>query len=138
MIKKGYFIIVLLIIMGCSKKISSSQIFGSWWSIEVDSTYSESYINKDEWVYNHQSIGPIHYKYYFLKDTLIISKNMDSMERKWIILNISDSKLVLQSDSVVMELNKLSIKRNYFDIINDSVKFDFFQFEFNCRYLRNL
>jgi hypothetical protein len=138
MIKKAYFIIVILIIMGCSKKISSSQIFGSWWSIEVDSTYSESYINNYEWVYNHQSFGPIHYKYYFLKDTLIIFKNMDSMGRKWIMLNSSDSKLVLQSDSVVMELNKLRIKRNYFDTINDSVKFDIFQHEFICRYLRNL
>lgn len=134
MTKKAYLGLFVLIIFACSKKISSNQVMGSWWSIEADLTYSESYINEDEWVYNHQSFGPIHYKYHLENDNLFVFNNLDS-KKKWEILYCSDSQLVIKSDSVQMTLNKLKIRKNYFDTFKDSVEFDLFQQEFISRYL---
>ncbi|MDO8968329.1 MAG: hypothetical protein Q8S14_10880 [Algoriphagus sp.] len=47
-------VLILMIFWGCSKRISSKAVIGSWWSLQEDSTYFEVYINEEQFVFNHE------------------------------------------------------------------------------------
>jgi hypothetical protein len=135
MIKRRYFVLCFLILLGCSKKISKDQIIGNWWSIEEDSTYSEVYVNGAEWVINHESYGPIGYQYKLTDDSLFISDSMNSRLRIWKIVRSSSSSLVIKSNMAERKLYKFKLNNSYFGALNDSVAYDNFEQEFIYRYL---
>lgn len=129
MIKKIYLVIMFLAFFGCSKNISSNQVMGSWWSIEADSTYSESYVNEKEWVYAHESFGPFSYEYTLYADSISIGLE------KWAILVVSDTSLVLSNQKEEFLFYKLSLKKSIFEARKDSLEYDKFQEEFINRCL---
>ncbi|WP_310105333.1 hypothetical protein [Algoriphagus sp. 4150] len=128
MISKMYFALCVLILLGCSKKISSNQVIGNWWSIEDDSIYFELYVNEHEWVVNHEDYGPFPYKYTLYSDSICIG------EKKWAV-EATDTSLVLSNQEEKFILYKLSLKESIFESWNDSLAFENFQEEFIRRYL---
>ena len=117
------FRLFILILLGCSKKV-----IGSRWQIEVDSTYSEAYVNKDEWVINHLDFGPFSYKYNFYYDSICIG------DKKWAV-EFTDTSLVLNNQNEKFILHKLSLKESVFESRKDSLAFENFQEDFMRRAL---
>ncbi|TXE04777.1 hypothetical protein [Algoriphagus aquimarinus] len=124
-------VLIILIISGCSKRITSNEVIGNWWSIKVDSSYSETYVNEVEWVYNHEDFGPFSYKYTFYSDSICIGV------KKW-ALNVSDTSLVLSDHQEKFILYKLPLKESIFESRKDSLAYENFQEEFRKRYLSKL
>lgn len=124
-----------MIFWGCSKRISSKAVIGSWWSLQEDSTYFEVYINEEQFVFNHESYGPIYYEYLLVNDSLFISDRQKSSVKKWKIVEISDSKLVFKSDWGEIDLHIIPLEKTFFEIQYDSIGFVNFQEEFIKRYL---
>ncbi|GEM_PF-2016816 len=130
-----FLVLCILFPIGCSNKISSNQIIGSWWYIQDDSTYSEVYINENEWVFNHESIGPISMKYYLRKDSLFISDFENINMKNWKVVKVNKFKLLLKRNEEEVYLYRLYLIDTYFDVLNDSVAYDNFEQEFIYRYL---
>ncbi len=135
MIKRLCFALFVLILLGCSKKLSSNRVTGNWWSIEVDSTYSELYVNEREWVVNHESYGPIKYEYILTNDSLFILDSRKVRMRNWEVVHNSKSTLVIRSNKEERKLYRLRLSNSYFEVLNDSLAYENFEQEFIRRYL---
>lgn len=130
-----YFPLLGLILFGCSKKITSNEIIGNWWSIEEDSTYSEMYVNGAEWVFNHESYGPIPYEYELLKDSVFIFFSRSENKKGWKIAQTCDSILILSNNKEKRVLHKFDLKYSYFEALKDSLVYEEFEMDFIGRYL---
>ncbi|PRY87639.1 hypothetical protein [Mongoliibacter ruber] len=136
MIDLRYLIFFILILFGCSSKISENLLLGAWWATQEDSTYFEIYINEREFVFNHEAYGPIEYKYRVYDDSIKIFTNSNGRSKNWEIVQISDSSLILKSEHEEFILNKIILSEGYFDLRIDSIAFENFQENFIERYLR--
>ena len=124
-------VLTILILSGRSKRITSKEVIGSWWSIEVDLSYSETYVNEVDGVYNHEDFGPFSYKYTFYSDSICIGV------KKWPI-NVSDTSLVLSDHQEKFILYKLPLKESIFESRKDNLAYDNFHEEFRKRCLGKL
>lgn len=130
---RAYFLFKLLFIgsiflFSCSNKSSRVNLIGSWWTIDEDSSYSEVYVNEQKWVLNNESYGPIFYDYHLNGDSIQIGSNI------W-RFSVSDTTLILSGKKDNFELVKMPGLRSFFEIVDDSMKFEQFQEEFHLRYL---
>ncbi|WP_157366850.1 hypothetical protein [Algoriphagus vanfongensis] len=122
------FLICSIFLFSCSNKSSRDNLIGSWWIIDEVNSYSEYYVNEQEWVFNNESIGPIYYDYHIKGDSIQIGSAI------W-RFSVSDTKLILSGKNGNFELVKIPGLRSFFEIVDDSMKFEQFQEEFHLRYL---
>ncbi|MFT4855307.1 MAG: hypothetical protein ACI9UV_000698 [Algoriphagus sp.] len=131
-----YIGIVIFLSVGCSEETSSKLLIGNWWSVQSDSTYYELYINEDELSFNHESVGPIPYRYNFEGDSLIITAAYDkTIQRKWGFSRKTDSTFILTDANEKIQLNRLNFNFSYFDALEDSLLYEKFEQEFFNRYM---
>ncbi|WP_075351093.1 hypothetical protein [Algoriphagus marinus] len=131
-----YIAITILLFVGCSEKTSSNLVIGNWWYIQSDSTYSEAYVNENEWDNLIGYLGPIPYTYVLEGDSLIFYSYDKTSQRKWRVNKKNDSTLFLSGSQETIQLNRINFNLSYFDALEDSLLYEKFKQEFILRYLK--